>query len=93
VFGFTVFLISYLEEVARGVKGTLKQGEQENSFGHYSSLGEQIEIRTSGNKQLLTTRTLQGQVMFHKACTQQFREGSWLLPSDSFTLTPLTEKT
>jgi hypothetical protein len=28
------------------------QGEQENSFGQYSSLSEQFEIRTSGDKQL-----------------------------------------
>jgi uncharacterized protein with beta-barrel porin domain len=41
----------------------------------------------------LTTRTLQGQAMFHKACRQQFREVSWHLHNDSFTLTPLTEKT
>jgi hypothetical protein len=42
----------YLEKGTRGVRGTLKQGEQENSFGQYSSLSKQFEIRTSGNKQL-----------------------------------------
>jgi hypothetical protein len=34
------------------VRGTLKQGEQENSFGEYSSLSKQFEIRTAGDKQL-----------------------------------------
>jgi hypothetical protein len=34
------------------VRGTLKQREQENPFGQYSSLSKQFEIRTLGNKQL-----------------------------------------
>jgi hypothetical protein len=38
--------------IGYAVKGTLKQGEQENSFGQYSSLSKQFEIRTSGDKQL-----------------------------------------
>jgi hypothetical protein len=50
-FGFTVFVIDYLEKGIWG-KGALKQGEQENSFGQYSSLSKQFEIRTSGDKQL-----------------------------------------
>jgi hypothetical protein len=36
-FGFTIFPIGYLEKGACGVRGTLKQGEQENSFGKYKS--------------------------------------------------------
>jgi hypothetical protein len=51
-FGFTIFAIGYLEKGARGERGTLKQEEQENSFGQYSSLSKQFEIRTSGDKQL-----------------------------------------
>jgi hypothetical protein len=51
-FGLTIFAIGYLEKGAREVRGTLKQGKQENSFGQYSSLSKQFEIRTSGNKQL-----------------------------------------
>jgi hypothetical protein len=51
-FGFTIFAIGYLEKGACEVRGTLKQGEQENSFGQYSSLSEQFEIRPSGNKRL-----------------------------------------
>jgi hypothetical protein len=47
------FAIDYLEKGAYGVRGTLKQGEQENSFGQYSSLSKQFKIRTSGDKQLL----------------------------------------
>jgi hypothetical protein len=47
--GFTIFAI---RKGARGVRGTLKQGEQENSLGEYSSLSKQFEIRTSGDKQL-----------------------------------------
>jgi hypothetical protein len=51
-FGFTIFAIGYLEKGACGIRGTLKQGEQDNSFGKYSSLIEQFEIRTPGDKQL-----------------------------------------
>jgi hypothetical protein len=51
-FGFTIFVIGYLEKGASGVRGTLKQGEQNNSFGQYLSLSKQFEIRTSGCKQL-----------------------------------------
>jgi hypothetical protein len=51
-FGFTIFATDYLEKGACGGRRTLKQGEQENSFGQYSSLSMQFEIRTSGNKQL-----------------------------------------
>jgi hypothetical protein len=54
-FGFTIFAIGYLEKGApflSGIRGTLKQEEQENSFGQYSSLSKQFEIRTSGDKQL-----------------------------------------
>jgi hypothetical protein len=47
-FGFTIFMSGYLEKGARGERGTLKQGEQENSFGQYSSLSKQFEIRTYG---------------------------------------------
>jgi hypothetical protein len=50
--GSPIFMIGYLEKGACVVRGTLKQGEQENSFGKYSSLSKQFEIRTSGNKQL-----------------------------------------
>jgi hypothetical protein len=50
-FGFTIFSIGYLEKEACRVRGTLKQGEQENSFGQYSSLSKQFEIETAGNKQ------------------------------------------
>jgi hypothetical protein len=32
------------------VRGTLKQREQENSFGQYSSLNKQFEVRTFGDK-------------------------------------------
>jgi hypothetical protein len=45
-------VIGYLEKGVPGVRGTFKQGEQENSFGWYSSLNKQFEIRTSGDKQL-----------------------------------------
>jgi hypothetical protein len=31
-FGFPIFMIGYLQKGERGVRGTLKQGEQENSF-------------------------------------------------------------
>jgi hypothetical protein len=41
-----------LRKGAHRVRGTLKQAEQENSFGQYSSLSKQFEIRTSGDKQL-----------------------------------------
>jgi hypothetical protein len=51
-FWFTIFGIDYLEKEACGVRGTLKQGEQENSFGQYSSLSKQFEIRISDGKQL-----------------------------------------
>jgi hypothetical protein len=51
-FGFTIFVIVYLEKEAHGVRGTLKKGEQENSVGQYPSLSRQFEIRTSGDKQL-----------------------------------------
>jgi hypothetical protein len=30
----------------------LEKGEKENSFGQYSSLSKQFEIRTIGNKEL-----------------------------------------
>jgi hypothetical protein len=33
-------------------KGTLQQGEQENSFGQYSSLSKHFEIWTPGDTQL-----------------------------------------
>jgi hypothetical protein len=36
-FGFIIFAIGYLEKGACGVRGTLKQGEQQNSFERYSS--------------------------------------------------------
>jgi hypothetical protein len=49
-FGFTIFEIGYLEKRVCVVRGTLKQGEQENFFGQCSSLSKQLEIRTSGNK-------------------------------------------
>jgi hypothetical protein len=42
--GFTIFLIGFLEKGACEVRGTLKQGEQENSFGQYSSLSKQFKI-------------------------------------------------
>jgi hypothetical protein len=48
-FGFIIFVTGYLE---KGACGTLKQGEQDNSFGQYSSLSKQFEIRPSGDKQL-----------------------------------------
>jgi hypothetical protein len=48
-FGFTIFTIGYIEKGARGVRGTLKQGEQENFWGQYSSLSKQFEIRTTGD--------------------------------------------
>jgi hypothetical protein len=32
-FGFTIFMTGYLEKGVHGIRGTLKQGEQENSFG------------------------------------------------------------
>jgi hypothetical protein len=51
-FGFTIFTTGYLEKGAHGVRGTLKQGGQENSFEQYSSLSKQLEIRTPGDKQL-----------------------------------------
>jgi hypothetical protein len=45
-----------LRKGACGARGTLKQGEQENSFGQYSSLSNIkdliFEMRTSGDKQL-----------------------------------------
>jgi hypothetical protein len=44
-FGFTIFAIDYLEKGAHGVRGSLKQAEQENSFRQYSSLSKQLEIR------------------------------------------------
>jgi hypothetical protein len=47
-----MFMIGYLEKGVCGVKGTLNQGEQENSFGQFSSLSKQFEIRSPGNKQL-----------------------------------------
>jgi hypothetical protein len=50
--GFTIFVIGFLEKGAYGVRGTLKQGKQENSFGQNPSLSEQFEIRTSADKQL-----------------------------------------
>jgi hypothetical protein len=50
-FEFTIFGIGHSEKGARGVRGTLKQGEQ-NSFGQYLSFSKQFEIRTSGDKQL-----------------------------------------
>jgi hypothetical protein len=53
-FVFTNFAIDYLEKGAHGVRGTLKQGEQENSFGQYSSLRKQFEIRTC-DKQLFVS--------------------------------------
>jgi hypothetical protein len=56
-FGFTIFAIGYLEKGALGVRGTLKQEEQENSFGQYSSC-KQFEIRTSGDKQLFDRKNL-----------------------------------
>jgi hypothetical protein len=34
----TIFVIGYLEKGARGVRGTLKKGEQEHSFGQYSAV-------------------------------------------------------
>jgi hypothetical protein len=34
------------------VRGTLKQEEQENSFGQYSSLSKPFEIRILGDKQV-----------------------------------------
>jgi hypothetical protein len=64
-FGFTIFGMGYLEKGACRVRGTLKQGGQENSLEQDSSLGEQFEIRICGDKQLfLTSRTLQGQAPF-----------------------------
>jgi hypothetical protein len=51
-FGFTIFVIGYLEKGAHGVRRTLKQVEQENSVGQYPSSSKQFEIRTSGDKQL-----------------------------------------
>jgi hypothetical protein len=45
--GVTIFAIGYLEKEACGVGETLKQEEQDNSFGQYSSLSEQFVIRTS----------------------------------------------
>jgi hypothetical protein len=51
-FALTIFRIGYLEKGNRGVRETLKQGEQENCFGQYLSLSKQFEIRTSGDKQL-----------------------------------------
>jgi hypothetical protein len=49
-FVFTIFTIGYLEKGARGVRRTLKQGEQDNSFEQYSSLSKQFETRISGDK-------------------------------------------
>jgi hypothetical protein len=46
-----------------------------------------------GHLVCLTARTLQSQETVHKARRKQFGEVSWRLHSDSFTLTPLTEKT
>jgi hypothetical protein len=43
-FGFTIFLIGYLEKGAHGVRGTLKQGKQDNSFGQYSSLSKSLSL-------------------------------------------------
>jgi hypothetical protein len=40
-----------MEKGVHGIRGTLKQEEQENSFGQYSSLRVQFGIKTSGNKQ------------------------------------------
>jgi hypothetical protein len=51
-------LIGYLEKEACWVRGTLKHGQQDNSFGQYSSLIEQFEIRTPSNKQLFDHKTL-----------------------------------
>jgi hypothetical protein len=62
-FEFTSFATGYLEKGARELRVTLKQGEQENSFGQYSSLRKQFEIGTSGS---LTARTYQGQATIHK---------------------------
>jgi hypothetical protein len=57
-FGFTIFAIGCLEKGARGVRGTSKQEEQENSLGQYSPLSKQFEIRTSGDKQLFDHKNL-----------------------------------
>jgi hypothetical protein len=56
-FGVTIF--GYLEKGTCGVRGTLKQGEQESS-GQYSSLSKQFQIRTSGFKQLFDCKNLTG---------------------------------
>jgi hypothetical protein len=70
-FGFTIFEIGYLEKGLHGVRRTLKQEEQENSFGQYSLLSKQFEIGQLVINSFLTTRTLQSQATFHKACRQQ----------------------
>jgi hypothetical protein len=93
-FGFTAFANGYLEKGARGVRGTLKQEEGENCFGQYSSLSEQSEISTSGDKQLFNRKNLaRSSSVSQKHVGSDLLRLAWRLHSDSFTLTPLTEKT